>query len=350
MTANMKAALLVDYSRIESTTLSVPNIKDDDLLVRVVSVGVCGSDVAVFKGEHPYKKPPTVLGHEMCGVVERIGKNVTNFIPGDKVCCASYSYCGSCEYCSAKNYHICSNKKPLSHLDWHGAFAEYVLLKENMTYKINSDVEFHVGALVEPLTIGLHAVRLAMIANPNKLVILGAGSIGLSCLVLAKYLNVTNVLITDVGCIKANLADKFHADGFVDALGENFQSSIFNKLNGMADVTIIASGHENALDEAMAVTKSGGLIVIVSYFGESLQFDMNTCVRREMTIKGSALCTPQDFQDVIKWIEEKSIDPMSIITHFAALDDADKVIHQKIQNPESFGKIMLMLSDGQTNE
>lgn len=338
----MRAAILTEQGRIESIPIPIPNIDDEEILVRVMAVGICGSDIAVYKGEHPYKKPPVILGHELCGIVENVGKKVKFFVLGDRVCCSSFSHCDQCEYCLSGTPNLCSDKQPLSHLTRHGAFAEYISLKENMAHKVSDEVDFHIGALVEPLAIGLHAVRIALNSNPNKIVILGAGSIGLSCLITAKYLGVKKVLITDRSSLKKDIACKLSADEFINTSDLDPRVVIPNKLGGETDVTIITSSHESSLDEAISITKNGGHIIVVSYFADRIKLNPNTFVRREISIQGSALCSPKDLKDIIEWIETKKIDPSPMITHHISLLEADKAMRLKTSMPGEVGKIVLI--------
>jgi 2-desacetyl-2-hydroxyethyl bacteriochlorophyllide A dehydrogenase len=337
----MISAILENLQDIKIKSVSKPSVSEDEILVKVEAVGICGSDVATYFGTHPYKVPPTVLGHEFFGIVEKVGEKVDNVKLGDQVCSSSYSPCDKCTNCVQGATNLCQNKKNLCHKGWDGAFAEYVVLKQNMVYKINRKIVPQLGALVEPLSIGLHTAQIACKSNPQKLAVLGAGSIGQSCLITAKALGIKNIVITDIGKFKGDISRKLLAKDYVDASIHNVRITVPKLLDGMADVTIVASGYKEAVNDAIGITRNGGNIVVVSFFDCFPHVNLNECVRREISVKGASLSTNEDFKRVIAWIEKGIIDPMPMVTHEFPLSDAVKALQLFKNEPQSVGKVML---------
>ena len=171
----MSAAILTDVRRIEYRKVAVPEPGPGELLVRVAASGICGSDLATYRGTHPYKKAPIILGHELTGTVVRVGPEVTGFRPGDEVCAAAFSPCDRCPACRRGDPHLCSDRSNLSHDSWQGSFAEYVILRRNATFRLPPGLAAEQGALVEPLSIGLHAVRLSGTPGQPGVAVLGSG-------------------------------------------------------------------------------------------------------------------------------------------------------------------------------
>ena len=155
----MKAALLTKEKTIKIIHMDYPKCRDNELIIKVFFSGICGSDLSTYKGEHPYKKPPTILGHEASGIIDCIGKSVKDFKVGDKVCIQSFSACRKCNYCEDGIYNLCNNKKILNYKDLNGSFAEYLIGNEGLFFKIPDKVSYKEGALVEPLSIALHAIN-----------------------------------------------------------------------------------------------------------------------------------------------------------------------------------------------
>lgn len=335
----MSAAVLTGPRHVESRGIPVPDVEPRTLLVRVLTTGVCGSDVAAYRGTHPYKTAPIVLGHELCGVVERLGDGVRGFSVGDLVCAAAYSPCERCAACRAGAANLCTDRRNLSHLGWQGSFADYVLLHENMAFRLADHVDPLAGAMVEPLSIGLHAVRLARPAG--SVVVLGSGSIGLSCALAVKRRWSAWVTCVDLGPHKEAPARLAGADDYVDAAGDDFASWV---ALGPADVVFVASGHDGALAQAAAMVRRGGQVVVVSYFDAPVLLDANALVGGELALVGSALSTAADFAEVIDWVETGAVDPRPLVTHHFDLADTAGALALLDGAGGRTGKVMIHVS------
>ena len=158
MTSSMMAAVLTGVREIEYRPVEVPTMAATELLVRVAASGICDSGLAVYRGTHPFKLPPAVLGHEFAGFVERVGAEVAGFSPRDLVCSAAFASCEECADCARGAANLCTEKRSLSHREWAGSFADHVLLRPTMTHALPPSPHPVVGALAEPLSIGLHAM------------------------------------------------------------------------------------------------------------------------------------------------------------------------------------------------
>ncbi|MER6522173.1 zinc-binding dehydrogenase [Streptomyces sp. NPDC060334] len=329
---SMNSAVLTEYGRIEYRSGPLPAAADgEELLVRVLATGVCGSDLATYRGAHPYKTAPVVLGHELCGVVERAAGG---FAVGDLVCAAAYAHCGSCDRCAQGLTNLCRDKRNLCHLGWEGSFAEYVTLRPNMTFALPPGLDPELGALVEPLSIGLHAIRLAGPASGRTMRVIGSGNIGLACLIAARRLGFTRITCTDVGQEKGDRALALGADAYADVLAPAGPSA-------EADVVVVAAGHPGALDEAVGHVRAGGTVIVVSFFDGPVTLAANALVGREVTVVGSSLSTAADFHTVISWLAAGEIDPRPMVTHRFALADTAEAMSLMAEGRPTTGKIIL---------
>src|ERR1041384_306069 len=247
------AALLSAERTIETRMLPTPEIGGRDVLVRVLATGICGSDLATYRGTHPYKTAPVVLGHELCGVVEAVGSQVHDLTPGVRVCSAAFSSCDSCDACLSGNTNLCQARENLCHKGWDGSFAEYVVLRRNMVFPLPGELHPEAGAMVEPLSIALHAARLPGPLTDRTVAVIGSGSIGLSCSLMARQLGARSVVCADLGPHKAELTARAGAGAYVDAAAEPVVEGVRTHLPGGADVTFVASGHRGVLDDACAM-------------------------------------------------------------------------------------------------
>ncbi|MDR7301238.1 zinc-dependent alcohol dehydrogenase [Haloactinomyces albus] len=339
----MNAAVLTELRSIEYRETAAPEPGTNELLVKVSSTGICGSDLAAYRGTHPYKTAPAVLGHEFSGVVEAVGDEVTGFVIGDQVCSAAFSHCGTCPECLRDAGHLCGRKLNLGHLEWTGSFAERIVLRPNMTHQLPPELHPVAGALVEPLSIGLHAMRL-MAEDVSKVLVLGSGTIGLSCLIAAKQLRHSYVACVDVGTEKGEPARKLGADAYVDALLGNPVDRAWKALDGPADVVVIAAGYHGVTDQALHAVRAGGEIIVVSYFDGRHPVELNTLVSSEVTVHGSALSTGRDFTEVISWLAAGAVDPLPLVTHHYRLTEAETALRLMDQAEVPTGKIMLHVS------
>ncbi len=328
----MRAAVLNKERRIEIDDIAIPEIGTNDVLVKVATTGICGSDVSTFIGQHPYKKAPTVLGHEFSGTVVAIGENVTDFKVGDRVCAAAYSNCGECEPCSVGHHNLCENKTAFSFQGWDGSFAQYIRAEPQKLYLLGPNVDDDCGALVEPLAIALHALRLAP-KTVGELTVIGSGCIGLSAALCAKLVGFNWVRATDIHNDKKALANCCEVD--------EFTTDIHSLTPG--DVTLVCASYDTVLKDALQCTRPGGTIVVVSYFSKPLTADFNELVKNEINMLGSALAEDRDFIDIIEWIDKGELDPSVMVTHRFPISKAHEALELKIAEPASTNKILLNL-------
>ncbi|MFJ7900010.1 zinc-binding dehydrogenase [Streptomyces sp. NPDC096198] len=339
----MNAAVLTADRTMEYREVPVPEAGPGELLVRVAASGICGSDLSAYRGLHPYKKAPVVLGHEFCGRVVATGPGVDRFSAGDLVCSSAYASCDTCPPCRTGATHLCRNRTNLSHLGWEGSFAELVLLRENMTYRLPAGLDHEAGAMVEPLSIGLHAMRLADATGGPAVTVLGTGTIGLACVVAARRLGFGPVHCVDRGPGKGDLARSVGADGYVDVDQEELRPGSAALTPGGSDITVIASGHPGVVTDAAAITRPGGQVIVVSYFGGPQDVDWNSLVSAELTVRFSALSTAADFEEVIGWLDRGEVDPVSLVTHRFPLHDAAAAMHLMDEAAGTVGKILLQV-------
>ncbi|WP_051704838.1 MULTISPECIES: zinc-dependent alcohol dehydrogenase [unclassified Streptomyces] len=337
----MKAAVLTGRRTITYQDTAAREPGPGELLVRVDATGICGSDLAAYRGTHPYKTAPAVLGHEFSGTVVAVGAEVTGFAVGDRACSAAFSHCDACAECLRGAPHLCARKLNLSHLDWTGSFAELVVLRPNMAHRLPPDLHPVAGALVEPLSIGLHAVRLVGEGAGRSVLVLGSGTIGLSCLVAARQLGHGVVACVDVGPEKGELARGLGADAYADARESDPVPEALAALGGPADVVVIAAGYPGVTDQALRAVRPGGDIVIVSYFEDRHPVDLNALVGREVTVHGSALSTPRDFTEVIDQLAAGTLDVRPMVTHHFPLADTESALRLMDRADVPTGKIML---------
>jgi threonine dehydrogenase-like Zn-dependent dehydrogenase len=337
----MKSAILTDTRKIVlKKDDSIPGIKMNEVLIRVRSVGICGSDMSAYTGNHPYKAAPAILGHELSGEVVKIGSKVKGFELGDKVSCLSFCPCNVCKYCIKDEIQLCENKTILSYKDMRGGLSEFMMLKADMIFKIPQKISFETAALIEPLSIGLHAINMAMNYQPTRIAILGAGPIGLSCLILAKAFNIEYIAVSDIGEFKNRIVKELGANAFFS----NDNNPFIESESKLFDCVFVCSSYPNIINDAINMTKKKGVLIILSYFSNLIQnIDITRLVRNEQTILGSALSNKEEFRQVIRLLDEGLIDPSPMISHRFNIDEVSYAFQFKESNPFTTSKIIINL-------
>jgi threonine dehydrogenase-like Zn-dependent dehydrogenase len=337
-----RAAVLTSVRTIEMQPLELPTPGTGQLLVEVLVTGLCGSDMAVYQGHHAYKRPPIVLGHEFSGIVRAVGDEVCTSLLGQHVCAASFAHCKRCEPCQAGEIQRCVSKRNLSHLGWHGSFAGHVLLDEAMTHVLPPDLDPALGALVEPLTISLHALNRCGPVAGRTLVIVGAGSIGLGCLLLARRAGARRIVCVDQGAVKRDLARRLGADHMVDTREPDPVGQLARVLGpDRADVVIVAASFDGAYDLALRASRPGGDVNVVTYATPGVEPELNAFLRAEVSLRFSYLSTVAEFDEIIGALANGEIDPAPMVTHRLSLDAASDALALKELQPAEVGKVLL---------
>ena len=218
----MNALLLTEYMKLELVDFPEPEIGPGDVLVRVRTCGICGSDVHGFDGSSGRRNPPLIMGHEAAGEIAKLGANVTGLKAGDRVTFDSTVYCGKCAFCVRGDVNLCDDREVVGvapkEFKRHGAFAEYVSVPRRIVYKLPDSLPFEQAALIEAVSIGVHAVSITPVRLGDTAVVLGAGMIGLVTLQAAKAAGCSRIISVDVEDAKIEAAKKM---GATDGINPN---------------------------------------------------------------------------------------------------------------------------------
>jgi L-iditol 2-dehydrogenase len=265
--STMKAAVMKTPGEIVIEEIPVPQIGPDEVLVKVMAVGVCGSDVHYF--EHgrigPYVvRKPIILGHECAGIVAACGANVTRFTPGDRVAVEPGVTCGRCSHCKSGRYNLCADVQFLATPPVDGAFVQYIKHREDFLFPIPDHLSFEEAALIEPLSVGIHALNRAGFRPGWNVAIIGMGPVGLMAVVAAKAFGASRIFVSDLEENRLRAALELGATDAVSGKDEDPVSRIMlcTERQGV-DMAIETAGHPRALQTALQIVKRGGKLSIV---------------------------------------------------------------------------------------
>lgn len=318
----MKQAVLAGPRKFEIQDVDVPHAAPGEVLIRVRNVGVCGSDLHFYRGEFPLP-PGFCLGHECSGEVAAIGEGVTGFASGDRVALELFRVCLTCTNCRSGNYHLCPSRQ-VNGLTVPGGLREYMAVPSYALHRLPPEVDFELGALVEPLAVGVHGIKLVELKFGERVVVLGAGTIGLMAIAAVKAMGAVHVAATARHAHQQAMARELGADA---VFGDDPASiAQLNAAVGGADVVIeTVGGHANTLADALSVVGVGGRISVLGAFTAPVQIHPIMFFLKEARIFGSNCYgmsgNQSDYEIAIEIMRRNGESLRRAITHRFALDD-----------------------------
>jgi len=337
----MKAAVWHGGKDVRIEEVPDPKVNTDDVLVRVKSVGICGSDAHAFEGKSKRRIPPLILGHEFAGIVADVGTRVHDFQNGDRVVVEPTISCGVCEPCSNGRTNICVEIRFIG-LHIPGAFAEYIAVPARKCYKLPDNVSFDEAALVEPLSVATHAVNMTPTRVGDNLLIIGSGVIGLLILQVAKHRVGGNVFVSDLIDYRLDLAKRLGANAVIDSGKEDVTKRVRELTNGKGvDAVIEAVGVQDTLQQGLTVVKKGGEVTITGLLQQIIEVDVMKLVTNEITMRGDYTYTSGDFKTSLDLIKNDVVHVKPLITHTFPLTDIAKAVGVLTEGKEQHIKILL---------
>lgn len=325
----MKAVVLNGPNDFASIDIPKPVIGDNDMLLEMKKAAICGTDMRILAGTKTKGvRYPSVIGHEMCGVIAEVGKNVTGFQVGDKVSIANVIPCGSCPACLAGRENACMNRKAIGY-EFDGGFEEYVLIpeiaiKSGNVIKLPEDVSFTAGALIEPLSCCIRGLKNAGTGFNDTVLIVGAGPIGLMHMQLSKIAGAKQVIVSEPNEMRREVALELGADRVVDPTKENLEQIIKDATNGMgADVIVMAIGVPALVNSTLKLCKKGGTVNLFAGFAGTgeCQIEVNTIHYNEINVNGSTAYKRADYLEAADMVITKKINLDKIATHTFKIDE-----------------------------
>lgn len=319
-----------------------PDINEEGLLVEIKQVGVCGSDIEYYEtgkiGEFVVEEP-LILGHESAGVVADVGEKVENFETGDKVALEPGIPCRKCKHCKEGKYNLCPNVNFMATPPIDGTFTEYFAQPADFAYRLPDSISLEEGALMEPLSVGIHAARRGNVDLGDSVAVLGAGPIGLVTMQSAFAAGASKVIITDIVDFRLEKAKDL---GATDAI--NVQKDDLKDLYGEFDKVLQTAGTSDTYEEAMHLVDRGGKVVQVGTpSADELNIDPNEPITREFDILG-AFRYANTYQDAINLVHSDTISLKPLISKTFPLEETEEALIYSSENPEKSIKTMVEIS------
>lgn len=331
----MKALLMEAYQQLSIVELDIPRPNDDEVLIRIHSTGICGSDVHGVDGSTGRRIPPIVMGHEAAGIIEAAGAKVWHYKAGDRVTFDSTIFCGECLHCKAGNVNFCEKRRVLGVGcdEYHqaGTFAEYISVPERILHRLPENVNFDQGAMVEPLSIAVHAVSITPIKPEDRALVIGAGVIGLLTLQVLIAQGCSEVHVTDLNDSRLQAAKKLGAHAVFNSRAENPVDAVMKHTsNTGVDCVFDAVGLQTTVNAGIRSLRKGGTLTAIGNFAPEIQIPLQYIVSRQIRVQGSN-ASAGEFPECIRMISQEEVDVNSLISRTVQLSEGAhwmKILHK----------------------
>ena len=321
----MKVAMYYNNNDVRIEEMPIPEINDNELLVKVKACGICGSDVMEW---YRLKKAPRVLGHEMAGDIVKVGKNVKKFKVGDKIFVSHHVPCNACSFCENDQHTICDTLHSTNFFP--GGFAEYLKVPEinidSGVFILPKEMSYEEGAFIEPLACAVRGMRTAGMNSGQSVLVLGSGVAGLLNIKLAKAMGASKIFATDINDFRLKTAKKMGADVVINAK-KDVAGEIKKHNNGkLADLVIPCVGLPSAIKQALESVHSGGTILFFAPTepGIDIPFPLFDLWNKQVKMVSTYAGAPKDLKEAIELIRTKKVKVTDMITHRFPLKDAAK--------------------------
>lgn len=341
----MRALLLKEYKNLEITDLPEPAIGADDVLVRVKACGICGSDVHGYDGSTGRRIPPVVMGHEASGVVAATGKQVTRFRVGDRVTFDSTVYCGSCYFCRRGEVNLCDDRQVLgvsvSEYRRNGAFAEFLAVPERIVYALPDTITFEQAAMIEAVSVAVHAAALTPLKLGDTAVVVGAGMIGLLAIQTLRLAGCSRIIAVDVNESRLKLAAEYGADLCLNAAESDVPGEVRTYTSGRgADAGMEVVGTSETVRSAAMSIRKGGTLTLVGNLSPNVEFPLQWIVTRQIRVMGSC-ASAGEYPACIDLVARGVIRVDSLISATAPLEDGQVWFDRLYRREPNLMKVIL---------
>jgi L-iditol 2-dehydrogenase len=341
----MKALLLKNYKDLELVEFPTPEVGPNDVLIRVKACGICGSDVHGFDGSTGRRIPPIVMGHEAAGLIHAVGANVKGYHEGDRVTFDSTISCGQCYFCTRGEINLCDHRQVLGvscgEFRRHGAFAEYVVVPQNILYRLPDSLPFEHAALIEAVSIGVHAVNITPIQLGATAVIVGTGMIGLLMLQAARLAGCSQIIAVDLDDAKLPVARSLGADITLNPNAVDVPAEVYKLTGGHgADVALEAVGASSPIKTAILSVRKGGTVTLVGNISPNVEIPLQSVVSRQIRLQGSC-ASNGEYPQCIDLLARGAIKVDPIISALAPLEEGVEWFEKLYAHNNNLMKVVL---------
>jgi L-iditol 2-dehydrogenase len=341
----MNALVLSEYRQFKLEDLPIPVCGPSEVRVQVAACGICGSDVHGYDGSSGRRIPPIVMGHEAAGIVAAVGPEVRSVSPGDRVTFDSTVYCTKCEFCLRGEVNLCEDRQVVgvSCGDYRraGAFAEYITVPEYIVYRLPASLSFTDAAMLEAVSVALHAVKLSGVKRGDTALVVGAGMIGLLVLQAAIEAGCSRVFVADVDGTRLKLAAWLGAEQTLNASGAELIGEVLHLTGGRGvDVAYEAVGREETVAAAIDCVRKGATVTLIGNIASEVSIPLQRVVTRQIRLQGSC-ASAGEYPEAMELVSSGRIKVGPLISAVAPLQDGPQWFERLYAHEPNLMKIIL---------
>lgn len=341
MSEKMIQQLMTAPKEITFREVDIPEPGPDQVLVKIKRIGVCGSDIHVFHGMHPYTKYPVTQGHEVSGKIVKLGQYVSNFQVGQRVTIEPQVFCGRCHPCLHGKYNLCENLKVMG-FQTVGTASEYFAVDASKITPLPEGMSYNEGAMIEPLAVTVHAGKRFADMKGAKVAVLGAGPIGILLSQAVKALGAAEVMITDISEKRLELAKSVGADYAINTAKEDFGEALVACFGpDKADVIYDCAGNDITMNSAIQNARKGSTIILVAVFAKMANVDLAKLNDSELDLNTSMMYRHEDYVDALRFVNEGKIQLKPLESAHFAFKDYQKAYEYIDANREMTMKVLI---------
>ena len=342
----MKALVLNEYKKLDVMDVPSPGAAPNEVLVRVRSCGICGSDVHGYDGSSGRRIPPVIMGHEASGEVAMVGNAVREIVPGERVTFDSMICCRDCVFCRKGRPNLCEDRRVLGvscdGYRRHGAFAEYVAVPDHVVFRVPDGVSFDEAAMVEPVSVAVHAVARGNPALGDRALVVGAGMIGLLTIQALRSAGCGRVFVADLAADRLRLAKKLGADGTIQSGDGTDVPAAVRKITGGlgADLVMEAVGLDETVSMSIDSVRKGGRVVLIGNIAPRVGFGLQSVVTREVDVLGSC-ASSNDYPACLDMMRRGSIRVRPVLSASVPLERGQEMFDRLYAREPGLTKVLL---------
>lgn len=323
--------------------IDIPEVGDDEVLIKIKKIGICGSDIHVYHGTHPFTSYPVTQGHEVSGEVVEVGKNVSKVKAGDRVTIEPQVRCGKCYPCRHGKYNLCEELKVMG-FQTTGTASEYFKAPELNVTKLPDDMDYSKGAMIEPLAVAVHAISRAGDIRGKRVSVIGAGPIGNLVAQSAKAMGAERVMLSDVSDYRLSLGKKVGIDAVYNTRESDYNADLIDCFGpDKADIIYDCAGNDITMNSAIRSARKGSTIILVAVYAGMANVDLAVLNDHELDLNTTMMYRHEDYEKAIELVNEKKIDLESLMSNTFPFMEYQKAYEYIDQNREKAMKVLIDL-------
>ena len=341
MDGKMIQEIMYEPKKISFREVDIPKPAEDQVLVKIKRIGICGSDIHVFHGTHPFTPYPVTQGHEVSAQIVEMGSGVKGFRPGQRVTIEPQCFCGKCYPCTHGKYNLCEELKVMG-FQTTGTASEYFVVDASKVDALPEGMSYDEGAMIEPLAVTVHAAKRFPELKGAKVAILGCGSIGILLAQSCKALGAAQVMITDISDYRLALAKQVGVDAVVNTRYKDFGEAMAETFGpDKADVIYDCAGNDITMSQAIRYARKGSTIILVAVFGKIANVDLAVLNDHELDLNTTMMYRHEDYVDAIRLVSEGRIQLKPLMSRHFAFEEYQKAYEYIDANRETTMKVII---------